>query len=198
MSVVVLMTRWSFKKIKECLTEIENQTLIYYSQENGEWFVEFVKWREHQKIRKDKFSPSDLPSHPKKDDNQVITTGQPDDNQETTQANGIKSNLIKSNQSESNEIGNADKSYKGNGFKVHPRDFKPVTAGEVAALEAWKKLEPDNPSAFGTTYLNAHRMGLPPSIFFLFTSEIRQDKSIKNPGAVFNKKVKEYLEQHPL
>lgn len=187
-----------FQKIKEYLEEIKNQKLIYYWQENGEWFIEFVKWKEHQKIRKDRFSPSDLPSYPKGNDNQPATACQPNDNQETPQANGIKSNSIKSNQSESNEIGNADKSYKGNGFKVHPREFKPASAGEVAALEAWKKLEPDNPSTFGTTYLNAHRMGLPPSILFLFTSEIRQDKSIKNPGAVFNKKVKEYLKQHSL
>lgn len=197
-ATVVPMVKWSFKKIREYLEEIKNKGLIYYWQENGEWFVEFIKWKEHQQIRKDRFSPSDLPSYPKKNDNQVTTTYQPADNQETTQANVIKSNSIESNKSESNEIGNADKSYKGNGLVVHPRDFKPSCEGEVAAFEAWQKLEPTKPWSLGGTYLHAHRKGLPANLFYRFVSEIQQDNSIKKPGAVFNKKVEEYFEQHQL
>lgn len=193
-ATVVPMVRWSFKKIREYLEEIKDKQLIYYWQENGEWFVEFIKWKEHQQIRKDRFSPSDLPSCPKKNDSQVTTTCQPAGNQETTQANVIKSNSIESNKSESNEIGNADKnSYKDNRVMIDPRTFEPSSEGEVAALEAWKKLEPVNLLAFKATYLNALIKGLPPSMFYLFVSEIKQDNSIKKPGAVFNKKVETYF-----
>lgn len=195
-ATVVPMVKWSFKKIREYLEEIKDRQLIYYWQENNEWLIEFVKWNEHQTIRKDRFISSNLPSYPKIGNNQTTPICQPSDNQETTQANEIESNPNKSNKSEVNEISVAkNSSYKGNGVRVNPQTFEPSSAGEVAALEAWRKLEPDNPSAFGTTYFNAHRRGLPSSIFYLFTSEIRQDKSIKNPGAVFNKKVEEYLKQ---
>lgn len=192
-ATVTPMTRWSFKKIGEYLNEIKDKELIYYWQENGEWFIEFIKWNEHQTIRKDRFIRSNLPSYSKKNDNQVANTCQPTDNQETTQANVIKSNPIESNKSEANEISIAENSYKGNSIIVNPRTFEPSSEGEVAALEAWKKLEPGNPLALKTTYLNALSKGLPPSVFYLFVSEIQQDNSIKRPGAVFNEKVASYF-----
>ena len=193
-ATVVPMVKWSFKKIREYLEEIKNKGLIYYWQENNEWFIEFIKWDEHQTIRKDRLIPSNLPSYPNKNDNQVINNRQPTVNQETTQANGIESNTREFNKSEMNESSVADKSpYRGNGVVVNPKTFEPSSEGEVAALEAWRKLEPTNPLAFKTTYLNALSKGLPPNMFYLFTSEIREDRSIKNPGAVFNKKVEVYL-----
>jgi len=195
-AMIVPMTKWSFKKIGEYLEEIKNQGLIYYWQENGERFIEFIKWNEHQTIRKNRFKPSSLPSYSKKNDSQLATKCQPVGNQKTTQANISESNPSEVNKSESNEIVNADKPYKGNGIKVHPRDFNPTTEGEVAAFEAWKKLEPDAPWSLGSTYLHAHRRGLPTNLFYQFASEIRQDNSVKKPGAVFNKKVEEYLAQH--
>jgi len=42
------------------------------------------------------------------------------------------------------------------------------------------------------------KRGLPSDRFYVFCSEIRQDNSIENPGAVFNQKVKSYLETHSL
>ena len=195
-ATVTPMTRWSFKKIGEYLTEIKDKRLIYYWQENGELFIEFIKWNDHQTIRKDRFIRSNLPSCSKKNDNQVVDTCQPTDNQKTTQANVIKSNPIESNKSEANEIGIAEEPYKGNGVGVHPRNFKPSSNGEMAAFEAWEKLEPSSPWVFGTTYLNALCRGLPAGKFYQFVSEIQQDSSIKKPGAVFNKKVEEYLKQN--
>jgi len=197
-AVVVPMTRWSFKKIKEYLNETANKGLIYYWQEKNEWFIEFVKWDKHQTIRKDRFIPSDLPSYSKQNDNQVTTDCQPSNNQEPTQANGIKTNINECNQSEVNKISVADEPYKGNGFMVNPKNFKPSSEGETAALEAWRKLEPANPLAFKTTYLSSLTKGLPPDMFYIFTSEIRQDNSIKNPGAIFNRKVKDYFEKQSL
>ena len=192
-AMVVPMTKWSFKKIKGYLVEMKDQELIYYWQENDEWLIEFIKWDEHQTIRKDRLIPSNLPSYPKENDNLVVDTRQPADNQEPAQANGIESNTREFNKSESNEIGNADKPYKGNGVVVSPKEFQPSSEGEVAALEAWEKLDHGHPWAFGTTYLNALRKGLPARMFYQFVSEIQQDNSIKKPGAVFNEKVASYL-----
>ena len=192
-AMVVPMTKWSFKKIKGYLMEMKDQELIYYWQENDEWLIEFIKWDEHQTIRKDRLIPSNLPSYPKENDNLVVDTRQPADNQEPAQANGIESNTREFNKSESNEIGNADKPYKGNGVVVSPKEFQPSSEGEVAALEAWEKLDHGHPWAFGTTYLNALRKGLPARMFYQFVSEIQQDNSIKKPGAVFNEKVASYL-----
>ncbi len=193
-ATIVPMVKWSFKKIREYLEEIQDKGLIYYWQENNEWFIEFVKWDEHQTIRKDRLIPSNLPSYPKKNANQVVDSCQPTDNQETTQANGIESNTRESNKSEVNEISIADEnSYKSGKVVVDPRTFEPSSEGEVAALEAWKKLEPANLLAFKATYLNALIKGLPPSMFYLFVSEIKQDNSVKKPGAVFNKKVETYF-----
>jgi hypothetical protein len=195
-AMVVPMTKWSTKKIKNYLMEIKDQGLIYYWQENNEWFIEFIKWKEHQYIQKDRFKSSDLPSFHKEVDNKVDTNCIQDVNAPPPQSNISESNLNEVNKSEVNESNVADKSsYKGNGEMINPKTFEPSSEGEVAALEAWKKLEPENPAAFKTTYLHAFGIGLPSSIFYLFTSEIRQDKSVKNPGAVFNKKVKDYFER---
>lgn len=191
---VVPMTKWSFKKIREYLEEIKNQRLIYYWQENDEWFIEFIKWNDHQTIRKNRFKPSSLPSYSKENDSQMATKCQPINNQKTPQSNISESNLNKVNKSEVNESNIADRSsYKGNGVMVNPRTFEPSSEGEVAALEAWGKLEPTNPLAFKITYLNALGKGLPSNMFYQFVSEIRQDSTIRNPGAIFNEKVSSYL-----
>ncbi len=194
-AMVVPMTKWSFKKIKEYLEEIKNKGLIYYWQENDEWFIEFIKWKQHQYIQKDRFKSSDLPSFHKEVGNKVDTDCIQTVSTPSPQANisESESNPSEVNKSESNEIGVAEKPYKGNG--VSPKNFKPSSDDEMAALEAWGKLEPSSPWVFGTTYLNALRKGLPATMFYQFVSEIQQDSSIKKPGAVFNKKVEEYLKQ---
>jgi hypothetical protein len=195
-AMVIPMTKWSFKKIKGYLMEMKDQGLIYYWQENDEWFIEFIKWKDHQYIQKDRFKPSDLPSFHKEVDNKLDTNCIHEIITPSPQLNISESNLNEVNKSEVNESNVADKSsYKGNGDMVNPKTFKPSSDGELAALEAWKKLEPENPVAFKITYLHALSNGLPSSIFYLFTSEIRQDNTIKNPGAVFNKKVKDYFER---
>lgn len=193
-AMVVPMTKWSSKKIQSYLTEMKNQELIYYWQENTEWFIEFIKWKEHQYIQKDRFRSSDLPSFHKKVDNKVDTNCIQDVNTPSPQSNISESNLNEVNKSEVNDSNVAEKSpYKGNGAMVNPRTFEPSSEGEVAALEAWRKLEPKNSLAFKITYLNALGKGLPPNLFYQFVSEIRQDNTIKNPGAIFNEKVTSFL-----
>ncbi len=196
-ATVVPMSKWSHKRIEKYLQELKNEKLIYYWQENDDWVVEFVKWNSHQTIRKDRFTPSDLPGYYKDDDNQKTTSRQPSDDSTTPQANKSEANRNELNKSESKTNGVADKTYKGNGV-INPKNFKATTKGEIAALEAWQKLEPFNPLAFKTTYLEALKRGLPSDRFYVFCSEIRQDNSIENPGAVFNQKVKSYLETHSL
>src|SRR3989338_4580844 len=47
-AIVVPMVRWTFNKIKTYLNEIKNQGLIYYWEQNNEWFIELVKWNIYQ------------------------------------------------------------------------------------------------------------------------------------------------------
>lgn len=75
---------------------------------------------------------------------------------------------------------------------IDPTTFVPNSEGEAAAHDAWGKLEPQNPRSFQTTYLHAHRRGLPPTYFYQFVSDIKQSNCEK-PGAVFNKKVADYF-----
>jgi hypothetical protein len=173
--------------------------LIYYWKENNEWYIQFCKWEDYQSIRKDRLELSKLPSFNSKDDNQLSTKCQPDDNQTPAQANTSKSNVVEVNKSEDKVEQFAVKNtYKENssGFTniLDPKQYQPKNAGEVAAKDAWLKLEPNNSRAFYTTYLQATHDGLPPSYFYTFVSEIKQSNADK-PGAVFNSKVKSYFER---
>lgn len=89
----------------------------------------------------------------------------------------------------------ADNSFKGRSKtskKVNPAYFAPSNEVEFAAKTAWEQIEPNNPDSFGF-YLWAIKQELPSSKFFEFASEIKADPTIKNKGAVFNNKVREYL-----
>ena len=196
-ATVVPMTKWSFKTVRNYLEEIKNQRLIYYWEENKEWFIEFVKWNEHQQIRKDRFEESNLPSFNKGNNNLLTTKRQPEDNQEAPQSNISELNKIEVNQSEynHNEPIAEKNSYKNIAGVINPKTFEPKSEGELAAKEAWDKLEPYNPLAFNSTYLKALQRGLPTNLFYQFVSEIKQDPSIENKGAVFNKKVADYFNQ---
>lgn len=197
-ATVVPLTNWSLKKIESYLREIEHVELINWWTQKDEKFIEFIKWGEHQSIRSDRFKKSDLPSVLERSVNQSPTKQQPSSNQVSPQSNISESNVIKVNKSEYkvNEIQPvADK----NPFKneatvvINPKTYEPKTEGEVSAKVAWEKLEPYNLLAFQTTYLKALRKGLPSNLFYQFTSEINQDQTVQNKGAVFNKKVDDYF-----
>lgn len=90
----------------------------------------------------------------------------------------------------------ADDSFKGSSIihkRINPEFFAPTNDLEYAAKTAWEQIEPENPDSFGF-YLWAMKQGLPADKFFEFSSEIKDDMKIKNKGAVFNKKVQDYLE----
>ncbi len=190
-ATVVPMKKWSVRLIKKYLEEMVKAGLIHYWSVDNEWFIEFVKWREHQQIRKDRYIPSLLPSFSDSNDNRLTTNLQPSTNKMTTQYNSVESSEIELNKRESSSSETiADKL----SFKiVNPQDFIPANELEAAALESWRKLEANNPFAFQTTYLSSARKGLPAKKFFEFTSEIIQDKSVESAGAVFRTKVDSYL-----
>lgn len=95
---VIPFKKWSEKNVRGYLEDMKNVGLIHYWQINNEWFIEFVKWKEYQHIRKDRFTPSKLPSFMTKNTKQMTTNRQPIGNQMTTQSNGIESNLVELNE----------------------------------------------------------------------------------------------------
>jgi hypothetical protein len=189
---VVPYTNWSKKLIEQYLNQMKDVGLIYYWKKNNQRFIEFPKWNEYQSIRKDRFEPSKLPSFSDKNDNQVSTNSQPEVNQTTHQANISEVNKRESNISEIKEVADK-KSFTDIGELIHPKRFIPSNPGESEALRTWKRLEPNNPLAFTTTYLWAYKKGLSSGKFGVFASEIEQDLTVKNKGAVFLSKVKAYL-----
>lgn len=180
-ATVVPMKTWPFEEISNYLLQMKTLGLIYYWEHNDIKIIEFTKWNEHQMIRSDRFKHSELPPY----DNQAVTSSQPTDNQMTAQVNTSEDKEEEVKKSEVNLI--ADKSF------TDPNDYPVSNPDEYAALEAWKKLEPDNKSAFFTTYLPAVRKGVKADSFYRFASEIHQDKTIKNKGSVFQSKVKSII-----
>src|SRR3989338_4536921 len=77
--LVVPLMGWSVKKVHSYVLELQKQGLIYRWQENNEWFIEFVKWTDHQYIQKDRFKASNLPRYSKESvdslDTERIQTG---------------------------------------------------------------------------------------------------------------------------
>lgn len=195
-ATVVPMTKWSFKEIRQLLEEISKVGLIFWwaNPKNNEWFVEFINWKKYQQIKSDRYKPSDLPSFNEESGTALEPNGIQSGTESAPQSNISEYNRIEVNKSESNtNIAYADET----SFKkvVNPKDFEPKSADELAAKEVWEELEPNNPLAFGGTYLRACRKGLPSNMFYQFRSEIKHDDTIKNPGAVFNKKVDDYFSQ---
>lgn len=190
-ATVVPMTRWTFGKIRTYIDEIKNVGLIYHWSENDEQFIEFVKWNDHQTIQKDRFKPSKLPSFDNNIVNKLETKRSQSVNEIRPQYNISEVNERKENISETNDFAFEDSFKKSS--SSYPDGFRPATEGESAACDAWEQLECENPGAFKSTYLKALKQGLPTNLFFEFTSEIKQDETIQNPGAVFNKKVDEYF-----
>lgn len=195
-ALVVPMKHWSLKRMESYLNAIKNEGLIYRWQENNEWFIEFVKWTDHQYIQKDRFKASTLPRYSKESGHTLDTERIQIGNNSSPQAkvSEVKEREIK--QSEVNISKNKLSTNEPNKGKelANPKTFQANTEGEVAALEAWNQLEHFNPMAFQVTYITALHKGLPPDKFYQFVSEIKQDPTIKNAGAVFNNKVQGYLE----
>jgi hypothetical protein len=83
--------------IRELRDKCAQVGLIRIYTNGKQEFLDIPGWSEHQKIRKDRYISSKLPSF-KEDDNQVVTTGQPSGNQTATNGDHslVKSSLVKS------------------------------------------------------------------------------------------------------
>lgn len=195
-ATAVPMTKWSFRRVESYLEEIKNTGLIYYWEQNSERFIEFIKWREHQSIKSDRYKSSNLPSFRNKSGDNLIPEEIQNGTKVAPQSNISESNPIEFNKSEYKEeqpIADKNSFKKLKELLTDPKGFLPDSEVESAAKEAWEELEPNNPGAFYSTYFKAHKRGLPSSLFYQFVSEIKQDSTIKNPGAIFNKKVEDYF-----
>ena len=82
------------EQIRKLMDLCASLGLIRVYSKNGQEYLDIPGWEEHQKIRKDRYNASKLPSF-EKADNQMATIGQPDDNQLTTTGNHsiVKSSL---------------------------------------------------------------------------------------------------------
>ena len=197
----------SIADVEKYLKEMQEIGLIcrWQDKRKDEWYIQLPTWKKYQQLKKDRYKPSDLPTPP--DDGNIL---EPIRTQTGTKS-FPQSNVSKSNPNKNiSESSRREREYEGKPnyvadknigetkkvFKiVYPDGFEPSNGAEVAAKEAWEKLEPNKPQAFAPTYLSAVKKGLPENLFYQFVSEIRQSPNIDNPGKVFNKKVKDYLAQ---
>jgi len=193
--VVPYHHEWTLEEIESFLQEIKQQGLIYSWDADGKQYIEFPTWKRYQYIAKDRFHGSELPSY-KEDVDDPSTPRIQSVVRLTTQSNGIESNKEEIKKSEANGV--AGKSLKSIRAILNEKSFSNPIEIEVtnrhqeAAYYAWKTLEPDNKTALQSTYLNAVRKGLGADKIRQFVSEIKQDRTIKNPGKIFNKKVADY------
>jgi len=195
-ATVVPLTNWPIKRINDYLLLMESKGLIYYWEQNNEWFIEFVKWGEYQSIPKDRFKPSKLPSFSNRIVNNSETNCVQTENILSPQYNTNEDNIniTETNISENNPIEElADENTYKEEEVGNPYLYPIANEGEQAAFEVWEFFEKNNPKSFYTTYLTAHKRGLPAFLIYQFQSEIKQDSSISIPGAVFNKKVNNYF-----
>jgi hypothetical protein len=181
-AIVMPMSKRPDSDFEEAITELINKKLAWRYHIDEQMVIEFPTFEKYQ-TGLEKRTKSKYPDNPRNSK----TFQEIQEDSLPTEPNGTEKNLTKAKSTE--PIG----SFKGNGISITTKEFVPRSEGELAAYTAWQKLEPYNTAALQTTYLEAYRRGLPSNLFFIFTSEIKQDSNIKNPGAVFNKKVKDYL-----
>lgn len=175
--------------IQEILTEVDS--VIRYEIQ-GRQVIQYMKFDEYQtglnKRTVSKF----------RDRNASEKYIEIQNNSQLTESNIIEKNGIEHNISEPIEkkvIFADNTSFNTENTRANPKGFKPMDAGQAAALDAHFKLEPYNPASFHSTYLKAYQKGLPADKFYEFVSEIQQSSNTKKPGAVFNSKVNTYFEE---
>jgi len=189
-AMVMPMCELSIKEFEDAIKEFVGKGLAIRYEVGDKRVIVFPTFDKYQvglnKRTKSKYP--DKPGSPRNSENlQEIPR-----NSNTTEAKRREQNRKEANTNNDKSI--ADKDTDKKGFELmNPKDFKPANEGETAAYNAWKKLEPHNPIALQSTYLSAHKKGISAQTIYEFVSEIKQDKNVKNNGAVFNKKIQDYL-----
>lgn len=90
--LIVPAKRWTKSQTEGYLKTIHDAGLIYLWSENGTKYIEFPTWTKHQQIRKDRYTPSNIPPFNKTQVNHLTTKVQPNDNQVDTQLSEIENN----------------------------------------------------------------------------------------------------------
>lgn len=107
------MRQISLRHTEKLINEIRKQELIYYWEQNGEWFIEIPTWKDYQYIQKDRYHGSILPSYPNKNANKLNAPSIQNDDDMDTQSNIVKSSLIESSEAKSNDSLINDSSHGG-------------------------------------------------------------------------------------
>ncbi len=193
-ALVLPMNKRPVEDFYSAICELEKIKRIEFYEINGQKIVRQPSFEEDQ-TGLNKRTTSKYPDPPSYNSNnfqEVPRTSYP------TEPKRTLPNLTNANRTETV----ADKSIKSIRAILKDKELSIPTDTDIrdrhqlAAVEAWKKLEPENKLALQTTYLNAVRRGIKAHTIYQFVSEIKQDRMIKNPGQVFNKKVDDYCKLH--
>lgn len=210
--IVMPLSSRPIEDFENAILELINVNLIERYESNEKKVITYLKFDDHQTGGIGKRTKSRYP------DKQLYEINRNSPNFQEVQGNTLPSeeninevnqkelNINKFNESEEEinksednnlieeEIIADEDSFNEDNYMADPHKHVIEDDGQLAAFEAWKTLEADSPIAFYTTYLAAYYRQLPTTYFYQFVSEIKQDDSINNPGAVFNNKVKGYFE----
>lgn len=181
------MKDFKVNQIEEMLKSIQKAGLMWrWSDDNGT-YIEFPKWLVHQKIRRDRYTPSELPSY-KDYVNQTDTNGKPSGIHLDTQ-----DSLVENNQIQSSEIEKKDKERESEGEPIlDPNAYIPNTWSERVAKAAWLTFK-DKPEVFESRYLALVKAGVSGMKIVTLTNEIKNNTSIQDKGMEFERRMKNYL-----
>lgn len=187
-AIVMPMSDRPIEDFEKAIIEMLNERLISRYEVEGQLVIEYPGFDTYQ-TGLNKRTKSKYPDNPNSKKFSEVPR-----NSSITEPNGIELNRKEPNRTEDDEAEQlGDKNSSKRIPTINSKPFIPSNEGEVAAVEAWQKLEPFNNDAF-RSYLKALKRGLPSQMFYEFSSEIKQDPSIRNPGAVFTRKVEVYFE----
>lgn len=205
--IVMPLSPRPIEDFENAILELIKVNLIERYEANEKKVITYLKFDDHQTGGIGKRTKSRYPDP----NEQLHETSRNSTNFQEIQGNALprEDNINELNQREfnTNEINKSEDnnlteeeiiadedSFNEDTYMADPHKHVIEDEGQLAAFEAWGALEPDNPMAFYTTYLTAYHRKLPTTYFYQFVSEIKQDDSINNPGAIFNNKVNSYFE----
>ncbi len=181
------MKEFTVDDIEKMLQEIQEQGLIWRWSDDDGIYIEFPKWLVHQKIRRDRYTPSELP--PYKDHvSKMDTNGTPNGNHSDTQDNTVEENKVEENVIEES-VGERESEGEPT---LDPNAYSPNGVAEYHAKRAWSIFK-DTPDVFVSRYLAVARAGVRWSMILAITNEINQDDSIQSKGEEFEIRIKKYL-----
>lgn len=176
------MKEFTVDDVEKMLQEIQKQGLIWRWSDDDGIYIEFPKWLVHQKIRRDRYTSSELPSY-KDHVSQMDTNGIPNDNHSDTQDNTVDDSKIEGNVIEES-VGERESEGEPT---LDPNTYSPIGIAEFHAKRSWSIFK-DSPDVFESRYLAVARAGVRWGVIAAITNEINQDDSIQDKGEEFEKR----------